>query len=53
MSGLDNIILDWFSKLFNSTYVVGLPIGKFVILSIIGVVAAELYSIRNRKGVRK
>jgi hypothetical protein len=54
MTGLDNVVLEWFQKLFSSTNVLGCPIGKFTFLSIGGLMAAELYNIKNKhkRGVK-
>lgn len=47
MSGLDKVVLEWFSKLFNNTYVLGFPLGKFTFLSMGGIMMAEIYRIKN------
>ncbi|WP_461614387.1 hypothetical protein [Clostridium sp. Marseille-QA1073] len=54
MFWLDKVVLDCFNNLFSNTNVFGYEVGKFAFISILGMVAAELYNIKNKhkRGVR-
>jgi|GEM_PF-4113758 len=54
MFWLDKLILSWINGLFNGTNVLGYEVGKVAFLSICGVMAAELYNIKNKhkRGVK-